>query len=70
MIYFFLKDGQFLQCEVHPGRPHVFRVVEPKGTEQTEEYSSTADLQARCDSLRVGLTQGGWTGPFGRDSRV
>lgn len=70
MIYFFQKDGQFVQCELYPGRPHVFTVIEPEGIECTEQYSSAADLQARCDTLRMGLNEQGWSGPFGRDSRI
>ena len=70
MIYFFLKDRRFLQCEVHPGRPHLFRMIEAEGVEHTEEYWSTVELGARCDSLCRGLIKQGWSGPFGRDSRV
>ena len=70
VIYFFLKDQQLLQCEVYPGRPHVFTVIEPGGVEHTELYSPSAQLQARCDVLRLELNEEGWSGPFGRDARV
>jgi len=60
VIYFFLKDQQFVQCEVYPGRPHVFTVIEPGGVEHSELYSSSAELQARYDALRLGLNEEGW----------
>ena len=34
MIYFFAKGQQFTQCEIHPGPPHVLRVITPNGAEE------------------------------------
>ena len=38
MIFFFWKHQQFVQCEIHPGRPHVFRLIDSGGEEHTERY--------------------------------
>jgi hypothetical protein len=70
MIYFFWKHQQFVQCEIHPGRPHVFRLIDSGGEEHTERYDSAEDLQDRWSELTRELTCGGWSGPFGRDARV
>ena len=70
MIYFFAKQRQFVQCEIHPGRPHVFRVIHSDGEELTEEYSSASDLQTRWYEVAAELTRIGWSGPFGRDGRI
>ena len=70
MIYFFAKQQQFVQCEVHPGCPHVFRVIDSDGEALTERYSSASDLQERCDEVAAELTRRGWSGPFGRDGRI
>ena len=37
MIYFFSRGADFMQCEVHPGSPHVLTVIAPATTEH-EEY--------------------------------
>jgi hypothetical protein len=31
VIYFFAKQDQFVQCEMHPGRPHVLTVIDADG---------------------------------------
>ena len=70
MIYFFCKNSEFLQCEIHPGRPHVLRIIGSGGEVQTERYTTSADLQFRLDHLHADLRIDGWTGPLGRDSRI
>jgi hypothetical protein len=70
MIYFFRKQGSFVQCEIYPGQPHVLTVIEPGGAERTERYGSADDLQARWVSLSRTLQADGWCGPLGRDSRI
>ena len=70
MIYFFWKQQQFVQCEIHPGRPHLFTVIDSGGEEHTERYHSAEDVQERWRELTNELTRGGWSGPFGRDARV
>ena len=70
MIYFFSKGQQFTQCEVHPGKPTMLRVIAPDGSEHTELYSSTQDLTDRCAEIAEGLRDDGWSGPLGRDARA
>ena len=70
MIYFFRKQQQFVQCEIRPGRPHVFTLIDSGGEEHTERYQSVTDVQERWSEVTRELTRGGWSGPFGRDSRV
>lgn len=69
VIYFFSKDRQYIRCEIYPGRPHVFTLLNPDGIENTEHYASAADLEARWSSLACELSRAGWSGPFGRDGR-
>ena len=69
MIYFFLKSGVYLQCEIYPGRPHVLTYVDATGTPQTERFHKGDDLDARWQSLQHELNADGWTGPLGRDAR-
>lgn len=70
MIYFFWKHQQFVQCEIYPGRPYVFRLIDSYGGERTEQYHSAVDLQDRWDEVTRHLSCGGWVGPFVRDARV
>ena len=70
MIYSFRKHQQFVQCEIHPGRPHVFTLIDSGGEEHTERYHSAADLEERWREVTRQLSCGGWSGPFGRDARV
>ena len=70
MIYFFWKHQQFVQCEIHPGRPHVFTVIDSGGEELTGRYNSAAELEQRWAEVNKQLIREGWTGPFGRDARV
>ena len=69
MTYFFAKAQQFTQCEIHPGPPHVLRVITPNGPEEIERYSSWVDVQYRWSELAEGLYRDGWVGPVGRDVR-
>ena len=70
MIYFFMKEQQFFQCEIYPGRPHVLRVIAARGSELTEQFDSTAVLEERWRELKADLRRSGWRGPVGRDGRV
>jgi hypothetical protein len=68
VIYFFSRGADFVQCEVHPGSPHVLTVIAPATTEH-EEYESFDKLHERLDELTRHLNRDGWQGPFGRDAR-
>ena len=70
MIYFFAKGRQFTQCEIHPGRPHVLRVLDPLGTEHAESFMSSHDLADRWSEITQTMQRDGWFGPFGRDARA
>ena len=70
MIYFFTNGQEFVRCEIHPGRPHVFRIVNSHGEEHVERYHSEMDMQGRWHEVARQLTHDGWTGPFGRDGRA
>jgi hypothetical protein len=63
MIYLFSKRHQFVQCEIHPGSPHVFTVMDSSGDEITERYHSIADLQERWYEVANQLSSDGWSGP-------
>jgi hypothetical protein len=47
MIYFFLKNGEYAQCEIYPGRPHVLTYIDATGTSQIERFHNGDDLEAR-----------------------
>lgn len=70
LIYFFAKQQQFVQCEIHPGPPHVFRLIDSDGEELTERYGSATELQERWYQVATQLTRIGWSGPFGPDLRT
>ena len=69
MIYFFSNGSEFVQCEIHPGRPHVLTLISPDGESQSERFVSTAHLTERWGQLTDALQDNGWSGPFGRDGR-
>ena len=69
MIYFFAKQQQFVQCEIHPGRPHVLTIIDPDGVEHTERHSCAEQLLVRWTEVHGQLARDGWIGPFGRDGR-
>ena len=70
MICFFAKGSRFVQCEIHPGQPHVLRVIEPSGTEHVEHYASPHALEQRWSEIATALHHDGWLGPLGRDGRA
>ena len=70
MIYFFAKGLQFTQCEIHPGEPHLLRVLDPLGGEHTEAFISSQDLVDRWGEITQQLRHDGWFGPYGRDARA
>ena len=63
MIYLFSKRQQFVQCEIQPGSPHLFTVVDSSGEELTERYHSTTELQERWSEVTSQLSREGWSGP-------
>jgi len=69
VIYFFSKGPAYLQCEIHPGRPHVLMFMAPDGATQSERYASGSDLIERWELFTVRMAVDGWQGPFGRDPR-
>jgi hypothetical protein len=69
MIYFFAKAQQFTQCEIHPGPPHLLRVITPNGSEEIERYRSWQDVEYRWAEITERLHREGWSGPMGRDAR-
>jgi hypothetical protein len=70
VIYFFAKGPQFTQCEIHPGQPHLLRVIAPDGAEKTEHYACSQQLQDRYAEIANALCRDGWSGPLGRDARL
>jgi hypothetical protein len=70
VIYFFLKDRQFVQCEIHPGPPHILTVIDAEGSAHSESYAVTETLQEHWGDICRRLELEGWQGPFGRDSRA
>lgn len=69
VIYFFAKQDRFVQCEMHPGRPHVLTVIDADGVEHTERHSCVDQLLERWTEIHRQLARDGWIGPFGRDGR-
>lgn len=69
MIYFFVKGGAFVQCEVQPGRPHTLTVMGPGGGIETHTHISSESLIDHWAEVCVKLDRDGWSGPFGRDPR-
>ncbi len=69
MIYFFTREHEFTQCEIYPGAPHVLTLITPDGVHQTEQHESSDGLHARWCEVSRQLTEQGWQGPFGRDTR-
>ena len=69
MIYFFSNGSEYVQCEIHPGRPHLLTLISPDGDSQSERFTSTAHLTERWEQLTDALQARGWSGPFGRDVR-
>ena len=69
VIYFFSKGTDYMQCELHPGQPHLLTLIAPDGAAQSERYSTSADLTERWQELTNGMAEDGWAGPFGRDPR-
>lgn len=69
MIYFFEKDDAFVQCEIHPGLPHVLKVIDTSGVVHAEAHASAELLEERWRQVRARLAHDGWRGPFGRDPR-
>jgi hypothetical protein len=70
MVYFFSKHGRFVQCEIHPGRPHVLVMIGPGDQQQcTEQYATSGELTLRWEHVLGHMERNGWSGPFGRDPR-
>ena len=69
MIYFFSNGCEYVQCEIHPGRPHVLTLISPDGDSHSERFTSGAHLTERWDQLTAAMGDKGWDGPFGRDPR-
>ena len=49
VIYFFSKQHQFVQCEIHPGRPHVLTAIDPDGVGHTERHSCAESTSGALD---------------------
>ena len=69
MIYFFSNGSEYVQCEIHPGRPHVLTLITHDGESHSERFASGADLTERWEQLTVAMGDNGWDGPLGRDPR-
>ena len=69
MIYFFSRDCEYVQCEIHSERPYVLTFILPDGASHSERYTSNAHLTARWQQWIDALQDTGWSGPFGRDLR-
>jgi len=69
VIYFFAREHEFTHCEIYPGAPHILILITPDGVQHTEEHESSDRLHARWGEVVEQLTDQGWQGPFGRDTR-
>jgi hypothetical protein len=69
-MYFFSRDDEFIQCEIHPGAPHMLAVIKPGEPKAVEWHRSSETLDARQNEIREEFTRQGWFGPFGRDSQA
>jgi hypothetical protein len=69
LVYFFVKDECFVQCEIDPGPPSVLTLVTPSGTIRNEVHGSLALVEA-WEGLCLKLAHEGYRGPFGRDPRA
>lgn len=70
MIYFFEKDGEYLQCEIYPGLPHVLSYIDAAGALKTHRFHDGDHLEAQWFTISRELNASGWAGPIGRDPRV
>ena len=68
MVVFFEKEGRFVRCEARQVASDTWEliVVEPDGTERTEQFRSAADLDARAQEIDREYLGCGWFGPYGQ----
>lgn len=67
MFWWFERGGQFLRYEVNDraGGGYVLRIIDPDGTERSEDFDDSADLSRRQVAFERELASKGWTGPHG-----
>jgi hypothetical protein len=70
VVYFFSRGDEFIQCEIHPGAPHLLAVMKPGEPQAVEWYRPSQTFDGRRNETREELVRQGWCGPFGRDSRA
>jgi hypothetical protein len=58
MIYFFSRDGDSLQCEIHPGSPRELTVVRAS-SQQADAHDSSEGFENRWRELTRHLQAGG-----------
>ncbi len=67
VFWWFERNGIYTRYEVlelAPGR-YEFRVIDPNGAEEVEQFFNHADLAERQKSLERQLAGEGWSGPHG-----
>ncbi len=67
MFWWFERNGMYTRyeiLEIAPGR-FEFRVIDPNGGEEVEQFSNDADLAERQKNLERRLADEGWSGPHG-----
>jgi len=67
VFWWFERRGQFLRYEVRELPDHRFelRVIDIDGSERSEQFVDSADLNKRQIEFERGLAADGWTGPVG-----
>ena len=69
MVVFFEKEGRFVRCEArHVAASDTWElvIVEPDGTERSEQFRSAAELDARVQEIDREYLGCGWFGPYGQ----
>jgi hypothetical protein len=70
MIWFFERKGEHLRCEIRSqveGDRYDLVITRPDGTESTERFSDSKELNRRVTEVERSLKGDGWDGPFARD---
>lgn len=70
MIWFYERKGELLRCEIHQqieGDKFALIVTLPDGTERTEWFDDSGQLNRRSIELEKMFQEKGWNGPYSRD---
>lgn len=69
MIWFFSRGSSHLRCEVRQtivGDRYELLITQPDGTERTESFADSRELNRRTVELERQWRREGWEGPFMR----